>query len=174
MDVEAIIKRLVSDEDIKSKEGGKIYMKRIFTVEVGDKYKDEFAVEIFGKANQRMPEIRVGDTIKLTFTISSREWKGKFFTSVRAIYIEILKMNLGAEEWPSGGRRTEMFNEHGDANEHAKPVETQVQYLERLAKEQGYNSVKEHDEVTGKSKGNDLPFIVTLFLTTELIASMLI
>lgn len=110
------IHKLVSDEDIQGKDN-KVHVKRIFVLEMGDKYKDYGAFEVFGKANTRMPEIRIGDTVTITFSLTSREWNGKWFTSARVIYMDIDEMNPGGDYWPSGGRREDMFTTSGQVSE---------------------------------------------------------
>ena len=148
MKIKGTITKLVSDEDIESKKDSKIYVKRVFLLEVDEKgdgkYVDSIAMEAFGNVNNRLPEIRIGDKVEVTFSIKSREWKGRYFTQTSVIFMDILKMKPGGDYYGSGGTRTELFNTDGEAN---KGGETEKEYYARIEKEQKSNE-----------KSDDLPF----------------
>jgi hypothetical protein len=159
MVIKGKIVKLVSDEDIVSKKDEKKYIKRVFLLEVDEKgdgkYVDQIAMEAFGNVHKRMPEIRVGDQVTVTFSLKSREWKGRYFTQTSVIFMDIDNMNVGGEFYPSGGQRNKLFNDDGSANSQG---ESQKEYMERLAKEQGYSSVEEHDKAMKEKEESDLPF----------------
>ena len=156
MVIKGTVKKLVSDEDIKGK-NDKVYVKRVFILEYDEKgdgkYVSEVAFDVFGTANARCPEIRVGDEVTITFSLKSREWKGKYFTQASVIFYEISKMNSGGDYYPSGGQRNELFNKEGDAN-----VNNDQEYLDGIAKQNGFQNAKEYEAHLNKTEESDLPF----------------
>ena len=105
MEVSGIVTKLLTDEKIESKKKNETYRKRQFLLQYQEgKYSNDVAMEIFGKANERIPEIHVGNRIKVTFSLFSNEWNGKYFTKASVIYVDIEDMQHepNADWWAAG------------------------------------------------------------------------
>lgn len=128
MEVSGVVTKLLTDEKIESKKKQETYRKRQFLLQYKEgKYTNELVFEIFGKANERMPEIHVGNRIKVTFSLFSNEWNGRYFTKASVIYVEIEDMQheAKADWWAAGNElrpkqelQLEIENrEHDDKND---------------------------------------------------------
>lgn len=160
MVIKGTVKKLVSDEDIDSKNGKK-YIKRVFVLEYDEKgdgkYVSETAFDVFGTANNRCPDIRVGDYVTITFSLKSREWKGKYFTQASVIFYEINKMNPGGDFYPSGGQRNELFKANGEANV-PNGAHNDTAYYDSIAQQNGFQTGEEYRKHLEKIEEDDLPF----------------
>jgi len=75
-------------EFVKSKDGSKTYEKQKFVLDTGAKYNPYVSILAFGKPTEQLSRCRMGDTITVMFEVSSREFKGKWYTEVNASNIE--------------------------------------------------------------------------------------
>ena len=61
---------------------GNAWKKREYVLETQDQFPKKVHFDFFGERADQYP-LSVGDTIKLSFDIESREYNGKWFTSIR-------------------------------------------------------------------------------------------
>ena len=66
-----------------------------FVIETGDQYPKQVCVNAFGDKIQYIPEI--GQEVNVSFDIESREYNGRWYTTVKAWKIE----KVGAGQTPS-------------------------------------------------------------------------
>jgi hypothetical protein len=60
---------------------GKAWSKQEYVLETIENFPKKVHFDFFGERANQYP-LEVGDTIKLSFDLESREWNGKWFTSV--------------------------------------------------------------------------------------------
>ena len=69
---------------------GKEWEKQSFIVKTEEDYNNLYCFEVFG--NEKVANLtkyqKVGDIVKVTFNVSTNEWKDKYFTSLAAWRIE--------------------------------------------------------------------------------------
>ena len=64
---------------------GKEWVKRTFVIDTGAKYNPLIAFGLFGEEKVALlEEVTIGDTIEVAFNLSSREFKGKYYTQADA------------------------------------------------------------------------------------------
>ncbi len=165
MVIEGFIKKLIEDVDIWKKDRSEKWIKRSFLLEYdesGDgKYVEQIAFEVFGKTNERLPELRVNSKVRVVFAIKTNEWKGKdgtdkpkYFVKCAVINMEVLQLSsYGNEEYLAGGeRKTELFDKTASNN-------TGNDMAAYTAEQKGYGSEqKEKEKEKEKVEDNDLPF----------------
>ncbi len=61
---------------------GNVWKKREYVLETQETYPRKIHFDFFGERADQFP-LNVGDTIKLSFDIESREYNGRWFTSIR-------------------------------------------------------------------------------------------
>lgn len=75
----------VSGEVISSETNPKGNAHIVVLKEDKGKYVNHLAVEFFGKTLEMGQTIRVGDHVKVTGFVASREWQGRWFTAFKAM-----------------------------------------------------------------------------------------
>ncbi len=65
---------------------GKAFQKREFVIETAGQYPKKVCMQLFGDKVNECPN--VGDEVKVSFDIESREWNGKWFTQLNAWKVE--------------------------------------------------------------------------------------
>ena len=83
MEVQGVLKQILPIESGESK-SGKTWQKQTIIIETADAYPKQIAVEVSEKALSRLQDYSEGMTITCSINIESREYNGKWFTSVRA------------------------------------------------------------------------------------------
>ena len=69
---------------------GKEWVKRNFVIDTGDQYNPELCIECFGEEKVAMlSKLSEGDQVEVSVNISSREYKGRYYTQVSAWKIEV-------------------------------------------------------------------------------------
>lgn len=70
---------------------GKEWHSRTFIVETEDGFneKKNYVFELFGDAVEQYP-FRTGQNVSVNFEISCRQWQDKWFTSLRAISVNVV------------------------------------------------------------------------------------
>ena len=64
---------------------GKEWQKQSFVIDTGDQYNPEVCFQLFGEDKiQMLNGINTGDKIEVSFNLSSREYKGRYFHNVDA------------------------------------------------------------------------------------------
>lgn len=89
-----------------AKASGKDFVSQEFVVKTGDKYNNLYCFNIFGqeKVDNFAKYNKVGDSVKVSFNVSTNEWQGKYFTSLQAWSI-----------FKETGEATEVVADAGDA-----------------------------------------------------------
>jgi hypothetical protein len=82
MEIQAILKQILKTESGTSK-SGKDWQKQTIIIETADAYPKQIAVEVSEKALSRLQDYSIGQTITCSINIESREYNGKWFTSVK-------------------------------------------------------------------------------------------
>jgi hypothetical protein len=83
MEIQAILKQILPLE-IGETKSGKAWQKQTIIIETAETYPKLIAVEVSEKAISRLQDYSIGHTITCSINIESREYNGKWFTSVRA------------------------------------------------------------------------------------------
>jgi hypothetical protein len=83
MEIQGILKQILPLESGESK-SGKAWQKQTIVVETQETYPKLIAVEVSEKAISRLQDYSIGHTITCSINIESREYNGKWFTSVKA------------------------------------------------------------------------------------------
>lgn len=83
MEVQGVLKQILPIESGESK-SGKTWQKQTIIIETADAYPKQIAVEVSEKALSRLQDYSEGMTITCSINIESREYNGKWFTSVKA------------------------------------------------------------------------------------------
>ncbi len=82
MEVQGVLKQILPIESGESK-SGKTWQKQTIIIETADAYPKQIAVEVSEKALSRLQDYSIGQTITCSINIESREYNGKWFTSVK-------------------------------------------------------------------------------------------
>ena len=83
MEIQGVLKQILKTESGTSK-SGKDWQKQTIIVETADAYPKQIAVEVSEKALSRLQDYSIGQTITCSINIESREYNGRWFTSVKA------------------------------------------------------------------------------------------
>ena len=83
MEIQGTLKQILPIESGESK-SGKTWQKQTIIIETADAYPKQIAVEVSEKAISRLQDYSIGQTITCSINIESREYNGKWFTSVKA------------------------------------------------------------------------------------------
>jgi len=83
MEIQGTLKQILKAESGTSK-SGKDWQKQTIIIETADAYPKQIAVEVSEKALSRLQDYSEGMTITCSINIESREYNGKWFTSVKA------------------------------------------------------------------------------------------
>jgi hypothetical protein len=83
MEIQGILKQILPLETGETK-SGKAWQKQTIIVETQETYPKLIAIEVSEKAISRLQDYSIGHTITCSINIESREYNGRWFTSVRA------------------------------------------------------------------------------------------
>ena len=83
MEIQGVLKQILKTESGTSK-SGKDWQKQTIIVETQETYPKLIAVEVSEKAISRLQDYQIGHTITCSINIESREYNGRWFTSVKA------------------------------------------------------------------------------------------
>lgn len=88
MELECRVVRVLDAQKFNGKNGEVV--KYGFVCEYGDKYVKQVMFEVFGvdKWSQMESLLRVGEMVNVKFDISSREWNGRWFTSLSCYRVD--------------------------------------------------------------------------------------
>ncbi len=81
---------------------GNAWKKREYVLETQETYPRKIHFDFFGERADQFP-LNVGDIIKLSFDIESREYNGRWFTSIRGWKSEPAAAGMGAAPAPVAG-----------------------------------------------------------------------
>ena len=82
MEIQGILKQILPLESGETK-SGKAWQKQTIVVETAETYPKLIAIEVSEKAISRLQDYQIGQTITCSINIESREYNGRWFTSVR-------------------------------------------------------------------------------------------
>ena len=83
MEIQGVLKQILPLETGETK-SGKAWQKQTIVVETEETYQKLIAIEVSEKAISRLQDYQIGQIITCSINIESREYNGKWFTSVRA------------------------------------------------------------------------------------------
>jgi tRNA U34 2-thiouridine synthase MnmA/TrmU len=83
MEIQGTLKQILPLESGESK-SGKAWQKQTIIVETQETYPKLIAVEVNEKAINRLQDYQIEQTITCSINIESREYNGRWFTSVKA------------------------------------------------------------------------------------------
>jgi len=83
MEIQGTLKQILRLESGESK-SGKTWQKQTIIVETQESYPKLIAIEVSEKALSRLQDYSEGMTITCSINIESREYNGRWFTSVKA------------------------------------------------------------------------------------------
>jgi len=90
MKVENLKITKVSDTQSGTSKAGKDWSKLTFVGETNEEYNNLYAFELFGqeKVENFNKFNKVGDIVNVEFNVNTREWEGRYFTSLSAWRID--------------------------------------------------------------------------------------
>lgn len=82
--------KLIAKLDMQSgtSKTGNSWQKQEFVIETMDQYPQKICSNLWGDKTDQLNQFNIGDVIKVSFDLSSREFNGKWYTDVRAWKIE--------------------------------------------------------------------------------------
>jgi hypothetical protein len=83
MEIQGTLKQILPLESGESK-SGKAWQKQTIIIETQENYPKLIAVEVNEKAISRLQDYQIEQTITCSINIESREYNGRWFTSVKA------------------------------------------------------------------------------------------
>ena len=82
MEIQGTLKQILPLETGESK-SGKAWQKQTIVVETQETYPKLIAIEVSEKAISRLQDYSIGHTITCSINIESREYNGRWFTSIK-------------------------------------------------------------------------------------------
>jgi len=91
----------INEVESGTSKAGKEWKKVTFVGETEEQYNNLYAFELFGeeKVDNFVKFNKVGDVVDVDFNVSTREWEGRYFTSLSAW--KVFKANSEATNTPS-------------------------------------------------------------------------
>ena len=85
-----IIGKLLQKLELQSGIGrtGNSWQKQEFVIETSEQYPKKICANLWGDKLDMLDTVNIGDTVKLSFSIESREYNGKWYTDIKAWKIE--------------------------------------------------------------------------------------
>lgn len=81
--------------------------KQEFVIETIDQFPKKVCLSAWGDKANDLKQFTVGDTLKVTFNVESREWNDRWFTEARAWRIELVEGDAIRSESPVAAPRAE-------------------------------------------------------------------
>ena len=90
LEIKGTVKAILAEETGTSK-AGKAWTKGGFVIDTGDQYNPDLAFGCFGdKGLALLNGLTAGQEVNVSFNVSSREYKGKYYHSIDAWKIDLL------------------------------------------------------------------------------------
>ncbi len=126
---------------------GNTWQKQEFVIETEDQYPRKICANLWGDKIDQLNQYNIGDLIKVSFDLESREFNGRWYTDVKAWKLE--RPQVGVPMPPQGGDFTYPAQPNfNPAPQHTvNPANTQLPDLEPAG-----------DTFTDNGIGDDLPF----------------
>lgn len=99
MKIKETVKKVLPMTSFQSKTNGDTYYQRDLILVTDEQYPKDIALTFKGANCKLLDVINPGDTVEVTFDISSRESNGRYFTSLNAWKLDIIQsadMNAAA------------------------------------------------------------------------------
>lgn len=86
--------KLIAKLDMQSgtSKTGNNWQKQEFVIETLDQYPQKVCSNLWGDKTNQLNQFNIGDLVKVSFDLNSREFNGKWYTDVRAWRIEPAQM----------------------------------------------------------------------------------
>ena len=84
MEVQVVVKQILPDFSYQSKKDGSMQVRHSFVGETMGQYPRTIKFDVMNEDKWAKMNLRVGVTYTVGFEIDSREWNGKWFTSLNA------------------------------------------------------------------------------------------
>ena len=78
----------ILDKEQGTSKAGKQWVKQSFVIETDSQYNNEICFELFGEEKIGMLNHDIGSTLNVKFNLSSREYKGRYYTQAQAWRID--------------------------------------------------------------------------------------
>lgn len=88
MEIQGKIIQVLPQESGVSKSTGKEWVKAGYVLETLDQYPRKVKYDVFGEQRIKDCEVQVGDEVTVFIDIESREYNGRWYTSVNAYKVE--------------------------------------------------------------------------------------
>ncbi len=95
-----LISKLPMQSGTSSK--GNSWQKQEFVIETGDQYPKKICANLWGDKIDQLNQFNIGDLIKVSFDLESREFNGRWYTDVKAWRIEVPQMGGQMPPQPMG------------------------------------------------------------------------
>ena len=101
MEVEGRIIQIIRKNEGTSRSSGKPWKSIEYLLETRDQYPRKIAFDFFGDRADQYP-LNVGDEIRLSFDIESREYQGRWYTNIRGWKSEPISPAAPTTTMPQG------------------------------------------------------------------------
>ena len=112
---------------------GSTWQKQEFVIETEDQYPKKICSSLWGDKADQLAQFNIGDAMKISIDIESREYQGRWYTDIRAWKIEHLQPAMpGAMPYPQGAPMQAPYVQQNPAQQQpymaAPPQPQQPQY----------------------------------------------
>lgn len=113
MDITGNIVKLLQEETGTSK-AGKPWRKKDFVIETLDQYPKKVCITVMGDKVDELSHYKVGNKIKASINLESREYNDKWFSSITAWRLEGFEENKQQEVYNANDDFPDVSNENHD------------------------------------------------------------
>jgi len=99
LEIEGKVKKILPELKGQGKNGE--WKKQEFVIETGGEYPKLICFNTWGEKTSSVKNLQIGESVKVSFEVSSREYQEKYFTEVRAWKIEKLGARPAGENQPA-------------------------------------------------------------------------
>jgi len=142
MDIVGKITQVLPAQEGVSKSTGNPWKIQAYVLETQEQYPRKVCFEIFGEDKIKNNPCNVDDIVTVSFDIESREFNGRWYTSIRAWRVQQGDMTAAAQPAPAAGA----------------PVAQPAPAASQPAPQQMASNVQTFDSVAGEDEGTELPF----------------
>ncbi len=106
--------RLIQKLDMMSgtSKTGNAWQKQEFVIETVEQYPKKICANLWGDRVDQLNQYNIGDMVKISFDLESREFNGRWYTDVRAWKIERVPMANGTMPQPNAYNPAAMQSPH--------------------------------------------------------------
>ena len=115
LEVVGKLTKLLPIETGEKKDKSGTWKKQLFLLQTEEEYNNLYCFEVFGDDKvDKLSKFKEGEDIKVGFNVSTNEWKGRYFTSLSAWWIEKLVGEKTPSKAPMTKESLEDFNDPND------------------------------------------------------------